>query len=116
MNSRQFRELGLKPFNKTPVSTSLANDTTEGGSGSGTRKKTPRKYTTDEIMDKEILLPEDHDLVNEELYSDLPALTRGPSLAQIVADLGKIDQARGAVGAGVLESNDDDQVNPLVIW
>ena len=116
MNSRHFRELGLKPFNKKPVSTSLANATTEGGSGSGPTKKTPRKYTTDEIMDKEILLPEDHDLLNDELYSDLPALTRGPSLAQIVADLGKIDQTRGAVGAGVLESNDDDQVNPLVIW
>ena len=67
-------------------------------------------------MNKEIILPEDQELINEELYSDLPALTRGPSLAQIVTDLGKIDPARGAGGAGVLESNDDDVVNPLLTW
>ena len=62
----------------------------------------------DEIMDKELILPEDKDLRNEELYSDLPPLTRGTSLTQYIADLGQI--------GGVLESNDEDVLDPLLIW
>ena len=65
-------------------------------------------------MDKELILPVDNDLRNEELYSDLPTLTRGPSLAQIVADWGKIGVGGG--GAKVLESNDEDVVDPLLTW
>ena len=76
---------------------------------------------TDEIMDKELILLEDQELRNEELYSDLPALTRGTSLSQYIADFGKIGGGGAGVlesngGAGVLESNDDDVVDPLLTW
>ena len=66
----------------------------------------------DEIMDKELILPVDQDLRNEELYSDLPPLTWGTSLTEYIADLGQI----GGGGAGVLESNDEDVLDPLLIW